>query len=202
MIERVSLKLLDFVVSHTTIDDDLAEVYKYGIEISISTALNILLTIILSFVLGDVLCGLIFLICMVLIRSYCGGYHADSYFKCNLTMIILFSITYCVSRVLVCFDIARFYIMILVLTLGFIPIFAFSPVRNKHKELTEEKYTRCRVISFILYITIGMMGLFLISVCPFYGSIIIVTLTEVSVMILIEIFRQRRKKDEGERSNS
>ena len=92
--------------------------------------------------------------------------------------------------------------MILVLTLGFIPIFAFSPVRNKHKELTEEKYTRCRVISFILYITIGMMGLFLISVCPFYGSIIIVTLTEVSVMILIEIFRQRRKKDEGERSNS
>lgn len=197
MIEKASQKLLNFVANHTTIDDELADVYKYGIEISISTALNVLLTIILSLVLGDVLCGVVFLVCMVLIRSYCGGYHADSYFKCNLTMIILFSITYCASKALVYFNIAQFYVMASILMLGFIPIYAFSPIKNKHKELTKEKVKRCRVTSIILYIVIGLVGLLLVSVYSFYGSIIIITLAEVSVMILCEIFHQRRKKDEG-----
>lgn len=74
MIEKISTKLLDFVGSHITIDAELADVYKYGIEISISTTLNILLTMIIAFALGEPLCGLTFLSCMILIRSYCGGY--------------------------------------------------------------------------------------------------------------------------------
>lgn len=98
MIEKISTKLLDFVGSNMTIDSELAEIYKYGIEISISTALNILLTMIIAFALGDPLCGIVFLGCMILIRSYCGGYHADSYFKCNCMMIILFSVAYGIGK--------------------------------------------------------------------------------------------------------
>ena len=37
MIEKISTKLLDFVGSNMTIDSELAEIYKYGIEISMAT---------------------------------------------------------------------------------------------------------------------------------------------------------------------
>lgn len=40
------------------------------------------------------------------------------------------------------------------------------------------------------------IGLYLISLNSLYGSIIIVTLVEVSVAILIEIYRQRRIDNE------
>ncbi len=196
MIEKISTKLLDFVGSNMTIDSELAEIYKYGIEISISTALNILLTMIIAFALGDPLCGIVFLGCMILIRSYCGGYHADSYFKCNCMMIILFSVAYGIGKTLFYFEIAELHIMSSVLMLGFIPIYAFSPVKNKHKELSEKKAKKCRKISFVLYIAMSSIGLYLISLNSLYGSIIIVTLVEVSVAILIEIYRQRRIDNE------
>lgn len=196
MIERLSLKLLDFIAGYISMDDELAEVYKYGIEISISTALNMLVTMIIALVLGDPLCGVVFLGCVVVIRSYCGGYHADSYFKCNCMMIVLFAIAYSASRALVCFNIAEPHIMSSVLFLSFIPVFAFSPVKNVHKALSERKAKKCRTVSIVLYIILGIGGLLLISVGSLYGSIIIVTLTEVSVMILIEIHRQRRKNNE------
>ena len=99
---------------------------------------------IIAFALGDPLCGIVFLGCMILIRSYCGGYHADSYFKCNCMMIILFSVAYGIGKTLFYFEIAEFHIMSSVLMLGFITIYAFSPVKNKHKDLSEKKAKKCR----------------------------------------------------------
>lgn len=196
MIEKISTRLLSFVMSHITIDAELADVYKYGIEISISTALNILLTMIIAFALEEPLCGLTFLGCMILIRSYCGGYHADSYFKCNCMMIILFSAAYGIGKLILYFGITEFHIMSSVLMLCFIPIYAFSPVKNEHKEVSEKKARKCRIISFVLYIAMSLVGLYLISINSLYGSIIIVTLVEVSVAVLVEIYRQRRNDNE------
>lgn len=198
MIEKISTRLLEFVRENITIDDELADIYKYGIEISISTALNILLTMIIAFAMGDPLCGLTFLGCMILIRSYCGGYHADSYFKCNCLMIILFSAAYGIGKLILYWGITKFHIMSSVLMLSFIPIYAFSPVKNKHKELSEKKAKKCRIISFILYIAMSFIGLYLISINSLYGSIIIVTLVEVSVAVLVEIYRQRRNDNEAQ----
>ena len=198
MIEKISTRLLNFVMSHITIDAELADVYKYGIEISISTALNILLTMIIAFALGEPLCGLTFLGCIILIRSYCGGYHADSYFKCNCMMIILFSAAYGIGKLILYFGITEFHIMSSVLMLCFIPIYAFSPVKNEHKEVSEKKARKCRIISFVLYIAMSLIGLYLISINSLYGSIIIVTLVEVSVAVLVEIYRQRRNDNEAQ----
>ncbi len=70
MIEKISKKILSFVAAYVPMDEDTAEVYQYGIEISISTALNILITMIIAFIAGDPLCGIIFLICMVTATAF------------------------------------------------------------------------------------------------------------------------------------
>lgn len=193
MIEKISKKMLSFVALYVPMDENTAEVYQYGIEISISTVLNILITMMLAFAIVEPLSGIIFLTCMVLVRSYSGGYHAKNYFKCNCTMVVMFFITFCISKILIHFNLAEFHIMSSVLMLAFLPLYAFSPVKNKHKPLSEKKAKKCRIVSIILYILIGLIGLYLVLVSPLYGSKIIITLIEVSVMIIFEIYLQRRK---------
>ncbi len=202
MIEKISKKILSFVAAYVPMDEDTTEVYQYGIEISISTALNILITMMIAFIVGDPLCGIIFLICMVLIRSYSGGYHAESYLKCNCTMVVMFSLAFGISKLLVYFNLAEFHIMASALMLAFIPLYAFSPVKNEHKPLSEKKTKKCRIASIVLYIFTGLVGLFGVSIGSLYGSMIIVTLIEVSVMILFETHQQRRKQDEDQRNIS
>lgn len=202
MIEKISKKILSFVAAYVPMDEDIAEVYQYGIEISISTALNVLITMMIAFIVGDPLCGIIFLICMVLIRSYSGGYHAESYLKCNCTMVVMFSLAFGISKLLVYFNLAEFHIMASALMLAFIPIYAFSPVKNKHKELSKKKAKKCKIISIILYIAMGIIGLYLILINSLYGSIMIATLVEVSVAVLVEIIRKRRNDNEAQGSGS
>lgn len=193
MIEKISKKMLSFVAVYVPMDEDAADVYQYGIEISISTVLNILITMMIAFAIGKPLSGIFFLTCMVLVRSYSGGYHAESYFKCNCTMVVMFLITICISKILILFNLVEFHIMSSVLMLAFLPLYAFSPVKNKHKPLSDKKAKKCRIVSIILYILIGLIGLYLVFVAPLYGSILIITLIEISVMIIFEIFLQRRK---------
>ena len=196
MIEKVSNKVLRFITQNACIDNRLTEVYMYGIEITISTILNIVLTLIASVLVGDILCGLVFLATMIILRSYCGGYHADSYFKCNCVMLCTFLLTYIVCKVSVLYGFSTVSVMLPFYLIGFIPICVFAPVENKNKTLTKEKRKKCHWLSILLYIFIGVGGLLTTYFHSFYGSIIIITLINVSVMILIEIIKQRRSKNE------
>lgn len=49
-----------------------------------------------------------------------------------------------------------------------------------------------------MYIIMGLIGLVLVSFKSIYGSILIITLVEVAVLIIIEIYRQRRKNNEAQ----
>lgn len=196
MIESVSLRIYDFVAKYVDIDEEMSDVYRYGIEITVSSFLNIVLVMILSLLLGDPLSGAVFLSCLISVRSYCGGYHADSYFKCNFMVLLLYLVTHLAATALFFFNISNFYLFSGLSLLAFVPFIAFSPVRNIHKELSPQKARKCRKMSFVLYILICLIGMMLTAYGSVYGSIVIVTLVDISVMILIEIFFQRRNKNE------
>ena len=182
---------------HINVDAGLKDVYRYGIEITLSTILNVGLVMIGALLLGDPLGGLIYLICFVLLRSFCSGYHANSYFKCNCLMVVLYVISHFGGKFLIYYNLTNFRLMSVLLMLAFLPIYAFSPVKNKRKSLSESKTKKNRALSIIIYILLSLLGLYLISYKLLYGSIIIITLIEISVMILIEILKQRRHNDEN-----
>ena len=58
----------------------------------ISTWIGFLTIILMSIILGDILFGIIYLIYIVPIRMYVGGYHAKSYMKCNIVFLLFFTI--------------------------------------------------------------------------------------------------------------
>ncbi len=173
-------------------------IYNFmSIEITVSTMLNVCFVMLAAVLLRSPLSGVCHLGCIIILRSFCGGYHAKSYFKCNCLMIIFYVISYFGGKLLVYFELTNFKLLSIFLMLAFLPIYAFSPVKNKHKVLSESKVKKCRILSIIIYIVLSLLGLYLSYFGYLYGSIIIVTLIEISGSVLVEIYMQRRHNDEN-----
>lgn len=202
MIKKLAQKIYDFMSRHIHIDAELEDVYRYGIEITISSVLNILLVMAASVLLGNPLSGLSYLVSLILLKSFCGGYHANSYFKCNSLMVMFYIISFLGAKLLAYWNLTDFRLMSILLMLAFLPIYAYAPVKNKHKPLSERKAKRCRVLSIIIYIFLSLLGLLLTSYGLLYGTIIIITLIEISAMIIVEILMQRRRNDENSGKDS
>ncbi len=197
MIKRIAKRIYNFMSRHINADPELKDVYTYGIEITISTALNVCLVMLTAVLLRGPLSGLCHLGCIIILRSFCGGYHANSYFKCNCLMVIFFIISYFGGKLLMYFNLTNIKLLSILLMLAFLPIYAFAPVKNKHKVLSESKAKMCRILSIIIYIILSLLGLYLSYFGYLYGSIIIVTLIIISGSVLVEIYLQRRRNNEN-----
>lgn len=197
LIKQISKHIFNFMSRHIKVEAELKDVYIYGIEITVSTALNVCLVMLAAVLLGSPLSGVSHLGCLFLLRSFCGGYHASSYFKCNSLMVIFFLLSHFSGKLLVYFNLTDSKLMSAFLMLAFLPIYAFAPVKNKYKTLSERKAKKCRILSIIIYIILSLLGLYLTFFGFLYGSIIIVTLIEISGSVLFEIYMQRRHNDEN-----
>lgn len=192
MIKCVSEKILNFMCKNYDIPSNMKEIYQYGVEITISSIFNILLIIIASLVIGDFISGVIFLVCFIFLRSYCGGYHATTYFRCNIVFLVTYVSVEVASILLSEVFPPDLWIAEVIILLAFLPVLIYAPVKNKHKTLEKRKILKCKMFSAIIYIIAAFLALFLYSHKSIYGMTIIMTLMSIAVMILIEIFMQRR----------
>ena len=190
MIKRLADKLTKFICSHIDIPPEMADVYKYGFEITISSLLNIIFVLCCGLIIGDIFASVVYLLVFIPIRLFAGGYHATSYVRCNIAMVAAFLLTYALYRTLIWLN-TDIRILEAILLANGLPIIIFSPVKNPHKELTPDKAKKFRVISIVIYICLSALALAAILFNIKYGILMIVTLTAVSVMILIEILMQR-----------
>ena len=85
MISKLSNKIVNFFFCDFE-DEDEKEIYKYGVQIILSTAVNIVIVMIIGLLLNMLLESIIYLMTLAIIRSFTGGYHANTYFKCNLIL--------------------------------------------------------------------------------------------------------------------
>lgn len=86
------IKIITFLgksISHfyakKVIAEQEVEVYQYGFEILISTTLGLLITMAIGIVLNMFFVSILYYVIFVMVRQWTGGYHADSYLKCNIT---------------------------------------------------------------------------------------------------------------------
>lgn len=202
MITLISTKLYGFISRNYFIAEDMTEIYQYGIEITLSSILNIILIICTSLLLGDILSGIAFLLCFVLLRKYCGGYHASTYFRCNTVFLLTYLLVH-FSTMLIS-EMMEKYVWIagIIILVTFIPILVFAPVKNVHRLLSTRDIRRCRLISVVVYVVFSLFAIFMCCVKIFYGTITIMTLVSVSVMMLVEILMQRRGYHEVQKGDS
>ena len=92
MIKKLSEKILTVLIRNQGVKENQRDIVLFGIEQGIVTALEIILLLITSAILGSVVNGVIILLAFTTIRIYAGGYHAKTQIGCVIRTWIFFVI--------------------------------------------------------------------------------------------------------------
>lgn len=194
MISKISEHITSFILKNADkSSEDLREIYRYGIEIFISSFLNIFLILLIGFFTNTVTESIIFLLCFVPLRQVTGGWHASTYFVCNTV--------FCISYILVLLfsflflKIKSIFIAGAFLILGFLPIILFCPVENPNKKIRNKK--KMKTLAIILYLVYSSVCLFLYFSFDKYCFTLLLTLVCVSLAVIVgHILLQKASKCE------
>lgn len=196
MIEKVSNKIFKYVLEYGNLDDNdcfTNNWIKYGIEILFSTLIGIINIIVISLLAKSLISGVIFLIIMISTRQFTGGYHANTYFKCNLCLVTLYSSVLLLSKS-INFVFPKIIVSIILL-IELLLIILICPIYNRFKPIKSQKqYYNCKFVSTILFLWYSILGLLMYNINFKISITIIYTLQVIVILSIIGYFKERRYK--------
>lgn len=195
MIKSISNNLLQYLIKADVIDksEEALAYYKYGLEITISSLLNILLIISIGIISRQLIESLLFLVCFVPLRQFTGGYHANSYLKCNLLFSILFILLLTIFNITV--SKLSFNICIIMLVFSIAVFLSECPVEHRNKPLTDPQKKKSKFMSIILGLLYGAIGVISKVLSYDIGVIFLYTLVLISLLIIVATFKKMRKEE-------
>ncbi len=141
-------RILDWLYAQGYVNESNNKIIELGLQRMKSTFTSIIFSAIVSWLMGDVVIGLLFELTYIPIRIYAGGYHASSKRRCEylsygsllLCMILIFYVP------------LKMEIMHLLLLLSGMIIFFLAPVESVNKRLNsgEKKVYRCKSIIYLM----------------------------------------------------
>lgn len=195
MISFISDKLLNYIISKKVIngeDGETVEFYKYGIEITVSSILNIVLVMLASAVFAAPAEGIVFLAVFIPTRQYTGGFHAGSYLKCNLTFVFCYMLILILYKYLPPVPFWAFWALA---ALDAAVIAVCCPVENENKPIRSKKqYIKCKIISVVLFAVWFSLGVWAFSLGIAQGVFVVYTLQLIAALVIISILPGRKVK--------
>ena len=159
--EALSEKIIaNMIKSGVSIEAD-REVYIYGLTQLFRTLLNVFSTVIIGFCMGKLIESIVFVICLMLVRSYSGGYHSDSPVRCYLISVIAIIIVLGSIEL----SIWNEYSSTLAMGVSMCILFLHAPIGHRNKSLEEIEiliYKR-RLKWILLALTVTFMMFVLVN---------------------------------------
>lgn len=186
---KVAVIITDYLYKNKAIDENHKEVYIYGFEICISNIINFCLIMGLGLILREFINSVLFYVVFVVTRSFSGGYHADSYLKCNVLFGIIYLITILFSKVMTPFMSFVYLLVFLAIYIGC--IIEYAPIDSKNKELTKDKKTKFKKISILISFIWTAIITILYLVAREYATTITFTLVMIAMLMLVEVNKRR-----------
>lgn len=94
MIEMLSKKVVSGLLKNHAICEEECGLYRYGCEIFLTMTLNTCFIFFQGILMDRLLETIIFIVCFIPIRTYAGGYHATSFFRCFILTNCMFAIDF------------------------------------------------------------------------------------------------------------
>lgn len=198
MIDKLSNSVLGYLLNKEVIRNDniVKEYYKYGIEITISSIISLLLIFVIGAGTNCIFESIVFLVFFIPIRQYTGGYHANTYFKCNLSMCIIFSSVIIIYKNLYCN--MQEYSCLAVSILCSIVYIIFCPVENLKKPICPQKRKSYKVLGAMLGICYGIIAAILTALKYKTGLLIMLTLLAVTVLVIAGVISKKGEECDKE----
>lgn len=184
MIVYLSSIIVDLLIHNEIIKKEQASVYQYGFEIFISSIITGIITIACGLILSCLPVALLYFGIFVILRMICGGYHARTYWQCNLIFAIVTIITLLTFRFVTLEQFSKLHIC----SIGFsILVTAFyAPVENENKPLSPEQKKFYRILGMILILMLATLSCVLkIKLGSNYSILIDVTMSIVALFMFV-----------------
>lgn len=182
-------QIVNFITEQDVISDesDVQDFYRYGIEISISSLLNIVLVVIAGILIHHIIESIVFLSLFILIRSFTGGYHADTYFRCNRLMCTTFILTALANSIFS----NKFSLLIIIVLICVTELIVsiLGPIENKNKPIDDSKRIKLKIIGIVITLIINCTGLFLSR--SYLGTMIILTTFLIALLMIAAKIKER-----------
>lgn len=133
MISSAANNITNYLICEKVIKDDDREIYQYGFEQVFSSLLNLATMLLLGIILGKIYQSLVLILSFMALRSYSGGYHANTPLHCYLLTVMSISAALSIMKFI---TIDRF-ICLGLLVLSSVVILLLSPIGSQNKPLDE-----------------------------------------------------------------
>lgn len=188
-------KIMDFIIHNKKIDDEEAEIVRYGLEVAVLKITFFAAALVVSLLMNSFWQFIIFISLFSLLRSYAGGYHAKTRIRCFVQSMLLIIVAIMIINI----SQKNTYIIVplsVVALAASIIIWRIAPVDSKNKRLDfDEKAIMRRKtrITLMVEIIIGIASYFF----NFKTISCAVTLSIIAscVLLLAEHFKMERVKD-------
>ena len=194
--EKIGSKFIEFFVSNDIIKNEDKEIYKYALNIILSSLIHIATVMILGLCFNLLIESLVFYFAYIVIRKFAGGYHANTQLRCFLASVISTLLILGLMKWVLLFDNIIIDFLIEVLGLVCTIIIGFlSPSDTVAKPLCDKEkrlYKKVTIlISFALLILSAVLFMFGINnmsysiVLAIYMSVFVVVLGKIKEKFLL-----------------
>ena len=195
-LNSMAKKIAFILVQREIVQNENLEIYKFGFELLLATALNGLIVLAASIVMNVFWQSLLLLIPFMLIRSNAGGFHANSHVSCMIIFLTVYIAgVQIVKHLPFHITIGTSYVSVVVATAIILMIGAL-PHENRPVSATEVKmYKRkARFLSMIL-LFVGLTGQYLAPRWFAYYSLgLVIAAGSLLVGYLIKNVSERRSE--------
>ena len=142
-------KAVAALVRQNAVKEEDSDIYVYGAHLVFSSLVGWTLVLSIGALLGHFWLGVLFLCYVVPTRSYCGGYHADSYLLCNT----VFSGTFALTAIAYLFLASKGWLWAAVPfnLFSMAAAVVFAPVENSSRPLIEGEKEKFKIISILIF---------------------------------------------------
>lgn len=181
IIKKLAYITISYWEKNRIIDPKFKSIYQYGVELLISSLISILLVLMSGIAFFSILDSALFLAFFIPIRLFSGGFHANTYLACNISMLFTFCGTALCSKKIP-LSIHGICVVSLICLVVFLLL---CPVENKNKPISQTQKKKCKIISLTLLIITIIICCFLYLVNITYYTTILFTVVAITILVPI-----------------
>lgn len=182
MFTKASDRIVANLIIKQIVNNEDKEIYSFGINRVLTIFLNVVTTLVLGLIYGQIFGVMLFFIAFILLRSYSGGYHASTPIKCYVLTVLLITAILSVMN----FVYLHRYVCFGLSLLSGIIIIILSPSEAKNKPLDEIEriiYKRKTVSFLCIEVIIIIVSIGLNYIVISYALMLAIVTTAISLIV-------------------
>ena len=189
-VKNISNGIADMLWTQGIIQEDDIDKCKYGIDLFISSFLEIISILAIAAFLGNFIETVLLFVFFVPLRIYAGGYHADTKLKCYFISLVMYGFSYTLANII---PSGMFVLINVIGTLfSLIMVLIMAPIIHINKNVNDIERRNYRKISIEICLVETTIILLLTMTIP--KNIIVTYLTVGQVSVAISMLAAIMKK--------